>query len=218
MFYQKTVVLRMEQLTNVFATSLEKEKSLYVKPLRMHYKQNDEEKSWDMVESHDSVAIIIFNITRHVFVFVTQFRPAVYFGNIPEDGSKGKIDLNKYPSSLGFTLELCGKIILKNLPLNEMAAQAVLKECGYKVSSKNLEKIISYHTDVGVLGTKQTLYYCRVTDNMKVSPRGGVDDESICVIEMTIPEVHEYINRSDFLCPPSFLYAVHWFFNTKCKL
>lgn len=49
--------------------------SPYVKPFRMYYKQNNVEKNWDLLKVHDSVTIIIFNVTRQKLVFVKQFRP-----------------------------------------------------------------------------------------------------------------------------------------------
>lgn len=53
--------------------------SPYVKPFRFHYKQNGVEKSWDLLKVHDSVAIILYNVTRNVLIFVKQFRPGKIF-------------------------------------------------------------------------------------------------------------------------------------------
>lgn len=73
----------MEDVTNVHFTPLPD--SPYVKPFRMNYTQCGAKKSWDLLEVHDSVAIILFNVTRKVMVFVKQFRP----GKLSSDGKLG---------------------------------------------------------------------------------------------------------------------------------
>lgn len=57
----------------------------------------------------------------------------------------------------------------------------------------------------------QTLFYCEVTDDMKVAGGGGVDDELIDVIEMSIPEVQAYMKQEMVVSPPSFMFAMQWF-------
>ncbi|AWP20304.1 putative protein CASC5 [Scophthalmus maximus] len=39
---------------------------------------NGTKKSWDFMQTHDSVSVLIFNTSSHCFVLVKQFRPAVY--------------------------------------------------------------------------------------------------------------------------------------------
>lgn len=66
----------MEDLKNVYISPLPD--SPYVKPFRFNYTQNGKEKTWDLLEVHDSVAIVVFNISRRVMVFVKQFRPGEF--------------------------------------------------------------------------------------------------------------------------------------------
>ncbi|GJQ85808.1 hypothetical protein Trydic_g20364 [Trypoxylus dichotomus] len=183
----------------------------------MYYTQNGKEKSWDLLAIHDSVSIIIYNVTRNVLVLVKQFRPAVYLGSIPECDRKESIDTGKYPADLGITLELCAGIVDKDLSLEEIAAEEVLEECGYQIESSSLERVSSYRSGVGTTGSVQTSYYCEVTDEMKVAQGGGVDDEIIEVVEMTIPDVKAYISKEHILSPPSFLYNICWFLQNKLK-
>lgn len=63
----------MEDLKDVFISPLPD--SPYVKPFRFNYTQNGTQKTWDLLEVHDSVAIVVFNITRKKIIFVKQFRP-----------------------------------------------------------------------------------------------------------------------------------------------
>lgn len=189
--------------------------SIYLKPLRMTYKQNGKEKSWDLMEMHDGVAIIIYNITRNVLVFVKQFRPGVYYVNIPEELRNKPIDMNKYPAKLGITTELCAGIVDKNKSLAEIAKEEVLEECGYDVPLENFEKLHAYSANVGCSGAVLTMYYCEVTDDMKVSAGGGVEDEIIDVIEMTVDEFKKYCYQDAIKSPGSVLVALHWFLLNK---
>lgn len=65
----------MEDVTNMYISPLPD--SPYVKPFRFNYTQNGKAKSWDLLEVHDSVAIVVFNITRKRMIFVKQFRPGI---------------------------------------------------------------------------------------------------------------------------------------------
>lgn len=69
----------MEDLKDVYISPLPD--SPYVKPFRFNYTQNGKEKTWDLLEVHDSVAIVVFNVTRKVMVFVKQFRPGIQYIN-----------------------------------------------------------------------------------------------------------------------------------------
>lgn len=205
----------MNHLSNICFKPLTN--SIYMKPLTMCFNLNGKERTWDLLEAHDSVLIIIYNISRNVFVLVKQFRPAVYYYAVPPKERVDTIDVNKYPAELGVTIELCAGIIDKNLTPIEIAREEVLEECGYDVDISNLHHIASYPSSVGSNGSKQTAFYCEVTDDMKVSEGGGVDDESIEVVEMTVSEVLNYISKKDMVSPPSFLFGIYWFVHNKVK-
>lgn len=205
----------MEDVNNIYFSPLPD--SPYVKTFRMNYTQNGKEKSWDLIQVHDSVAIIVFNITRNVMVFVKQFRPAIYYNCLSlEDRKKDIIDTKKYPASLGIALEMCAGIVDKDKPLEEIAQEEVLEECGYNVQIKDLQRIMSYRAGVGVQGALQTLYFCEVTDDMKTDQGGGVDDEIIDIVERTIPEIEDMMSsHGPINSPPSCLFALMWFLRYK---
>lgn len=208
----------MNNITNIRYGPLPRD-SPYVKPFRFHYNQNGKEKSWDLLKVHDSVSIIIFNVTRQRLVFVRQFRPAVYYGLVyadaGEDGSK--IDMQKYPPSIAVTLELCAGIVDKPISMAEIAREEVLEECGYNVPLERLEEIISYRAGVGTSGALQTLFYAEVTDADRVpAAGGGVDDEMIDVVECSLDEARKMTQKgSNMTSPPSFLFGVLWFLTNR---
>ncbi|KAF5279549.1 hypothetical protein FQR65_LT03371 [Abscondita terminalis] len=165
-----------------------------MKPLTMCFTLNGKNRTWDLLEVHDSVVIILYNISRKVLVLVKQFRPAVYYYAIPAEERNDNVDVQKYPSELGVTIELCAGLLTKTCRLHQ---------------------ILSYPSSIGSSGSTQTAFYCEVTDDMKVTQGGGVEDESIEVVEMTVPEVLSYISNGKILSPPSFLFGIYWFIQNK---
>ena len=64
----------MENISSIWYGPLPAD-SPYVKPFRLYYVQNGQEKNWDLLKVHDSVSIVIYNKSRNKLVFVKQFRP-----------------------------------------------------------------------------------------------------------------------------------------------
>ena len=70
---------------------------------------------------------------------------AVYYNSIPAQDRVNTIDVDKYPASLGITLELCAGIVDKSKSLAEIAAEEMLEECGYKIDTiDRLEPVIQF--------------------------------------------------------------------------
>ena len=105
----------MEDISEV--STCELDKSAYVRPFRLKYKQDGRNKVWDCVLTHRAVFIIVYNITRKKVVLVRQFRPSVYFnavrkekGITAEDIGK-PLDTSSVPAERGICIELCAGII-----------------------------------------------------------------------------------------------------------
>ena len=54
------------------------------------------------------------------------------------------IDSKRFPGSCGVTLELCAGIVDKEKPLEEIAQEEVMEECGYQVPLECVRKVTSY--------------------------------------------------------------------------
>lgn len=199
----------MEDLKNVELKSMQE--SIYIKPFTIEYKQNGIPMTASCSKLHDSVAIIIYNITRNVLVFVKQFRPPVYIADVPLE-DRSKIDVTKYPAEQGLTLEMCAGIVDKDLSLVEVAKEEVLEECGYDVPVGNLEEVACTSDSHDMV-----TYYCEVTDDMKVHVGGGVDDEVIETVEMSVEDVKKYITEGHVRSPPNFMFSMYWFLHNKAK-
>lgn len=160
------------------------------------YEQNGMKKSWEIVQAHDSVAILIYHKEKDAFVLVKQFRPAVYLNN--DDG---------------VTVELCAGIVDKDLFLEQIAKEEIEEECGFDVSLDSIEKITSFHTSVGFAGSKQTLYYAQVDESMKVSEGGGIDHEMIEVVYLPLKEAKALIYDESIAKTPGLMFAFMWWFD-----
>lgn len=200
----------MNKIANVILKPLQQ--SIYLKPYTVEYTENKVKKVVNCAAQHDSVAILIYNTTRKVLVMVKQFRPPIYAADIPEE-ELGDIDTTKYPGDRGITLELCAGIVDKKLSLEQIAKEEVLEECGYDVPLSSLEFVLQYNA----MGANLTTYYCEVTDEMKVTDGGGIDDEMIDVVEMSVPEIEKYVTQNEVRSPPSFMYCIYWFLYNKVK-
>jgi len=168
----------------------------YISTSLATFTQNGLERDWEVVQAHDSVAILIYHTQQDAFVLVKQFRPAVYLNN--DDG---------------MTVELCAGIVDKKLSLVEIAKEEIEEECGFDVEVENIEKITSFHTSVGFAGAKQMLYYAEVDDSMKVSEGGGVDDEQIDVVYLPLNEAKALIYDESIAKTPGLMFAFMWYFD-----
>jgi len=165
----------------------------FIKTSFATFEQNGKKRDWEIVEAHDSVAILIYHKEKHAFILVKQFRPAVYLNN-----------------NDGMTIELCAGIVDKELSLAQIAMEEIEEECGYKVSLESIEKITSFHTSVGFAGSEQVLYYVKVDESMKVSEGGGIDDEQIEVIYLPLAEAKTLIYDESISKTPGLMFAFMW--------
>ncbi|MEA3554118.1 MAG: NUDIX hydrolase [Campylobacterota bacterium] len=171
----------------------------FVKPLRINYTQNDTPKTWEAVESHDSVAVLLYHTAKNSFLLVKQFRPPVY------------IHHNEHQ----FTYELCAGIIDKDIPINQIVKEEIDEECGYNVDIKNISKITSFFTNVGVSGAKQHLYFANIDDSMKIHDGGGINDEQIELEFISISEARKFIFDESKAKTPGLMFAFYWFFQNN---
>lgn len=174
------------------------EDSFFIKPKRMTYTQEDVVKEWDMVEVHDSVAIILYHEERQSLVVVKQFRPPVYLKN-----------------NDGYTYELCAGIVDKEKSLVEIAHEEILEECGYHVPLEEIKRVTSFYTAVGFAGSVQTLYAARINESMRINEGGGVGVESIEVIEIPLSEAKEFVLDETKAKTPGLMFGFGWFLENQ---
>jgi len=173
----------------------------FVEPYKASFLLNGNKKEWELVKSSDSVAVLIYNSDTQSFVCVRQFRPPVFVRN----GNKN-----------GVTLELCAGILDKDLTLEEIAAEEILEETGFKVDAQDLEKITSFYTSVGFAGAKQHLYFVEVNESLRATCGGGVaGEELIEVIEVPLTNARDLMFDESIPKTPGLLFAFEWFLNRR---
>lgn len=172
--------------------------SEYIKPKSMVYKINGIERKWDIVDTHDSVAILLYHKQKDCFVFVKQFRPSIYLKNHD-----------------GFTYELCAGIMDKGISTKQTAIEEIEEEVGYKID--DLQKVSSYYTAVGIAGGRQTLYFAVIDESMKVSEGGGDITEDIEVIYLPREKTREFMFDEKIATTSGLMFALMWFFHEKRK-
>ena len=174
------------------------EDSPYVRPKTMLYTYKGKPRRWDLVEVHDSVAILLADPLKEYFILVKQFRPSVYLHN--QDG---------------FTYELCAGIVDKKSSVEQIAKEEVLEECGYDIPLEQMERVTSFFSSVGFGASTQTLFYAEVSESLRVSEGGGIDVEDIEVVYLPFSEAKHFIYDESIAKTPGVLFAIEWYFTHK---
>ena len=168
----------------------------FVKAALVTYKQNGIKKSWEIIESHNSVAILIYHKERDSFVLVKQFRPPVYHRN-----------------GDGMTIELCAGLIDKEKSLEQIAKEEIEEECGFAVPLEKIERITKVLSAVGTSGSEQVIYYAEVDESMRVSEGGGIADEQIEVVEVPVKEAKDFMYDESIGKTVGLMFAFMWWFD-----
>lgn len=192
--------------------------SKYIRPKRVVFKQNGLERTWDYYRQHDSVVILIFDVTKQAIVMVKQFRPSVYMTKIEELKEKGS-ENEKLDPAEGITFELCAGIVDRSGPVVDIACAEVLEETGYKVSPDKMEFVTKYRS-VGISGATQFFFYVEVEESQKVSEGGGLADEGemIDVYFLPVDKVQQFVDDPSIENRPGgALFALTWFLRKKMK-
>ncbi|MCG3716749.1 NUDIX domain-containing protein, partial [Aliarcobacter butzleri] len=162
-------------IENLEISSLEDTK--FIKPLKVTFNLNGKRKTWEAVRSHDSVSILLYHTQKNAILLVKQFRVPVYLND----------------KSQTFTYELCAGLVDKEKSLEEIAIEEIDEECGYEVNKKDIQKVTSFFTNVGISGAKQHLYFAKIDESMKIHDGGGVNDEQIELYFLPINSIDEFI-------------------------
>ena len=170
----------------------------FVKTSLATYEQNSIKKSWEIVHSHDSVAILIYHQERDTFVLVKQFRPPVYNRN-----------------GDGMTIEMCAGLIDKEKTLEQIAKEEIEEECGFRVPLSSIERITKVLSAVGTSGSSQVIYYAEVNESMRVSQGGGIDDEQIEVVEIPVGEAKAFMFDETIGKTVGLMFAFMWWFEKE---
>ena len=106
-----------DTLTNLKDVSIEPFKgSRYVVPQTIKFNLNKHSRTWDMIKSMGSVAIVLYHTELNAALLVRQWRPPVWAAQ----------DEGDHAYQRGFTYELCAGLIDKSgLAPKEIAKEEV---------------------------------------------------------------------------------------------
>ncbi|GMH40194.1 hypothetical protein BSKO_08098 [Bryopsis sp. KO-2023] len=186
------------------------EKSNFVKPKSVYFDQNGTRRKWDLIEAHDSIAVVLHHTGLDAFLLVRQFRPAVYAAAL-----RKATELRQPAPSFeeGFTCELCAGIVDKpDLNLAEIAHEEIMEECGFNVPASNLMEITSYNSSVGTAGATQSLFFGEVDDSMRNSSGGGgIDGENIEVMALPVKNALDFVLDTSIPKSSGMMFGLMWF-------
>ena len=174
----------------------------FIHPIRVTFEQNGKNKSWEAVRSHDSVAILLYHEEKKAFLLVKQFRMPVYLN----DNSKT------------FTYELCAGLIDKDKSIEEIVVEEIDEECGYSVDIKDIKRVTSFYTNVGISGGCQYLYYAKINESMKIHDGGGINDEQIELYFLPTDEIDDFIFDENKAKTPGLIFSLYWFLKNRKEL
>jgi UDP-sugar diphosphatase len=174
----------------------------FIHPIKVKYNQNGKNKTWEAVRSHNSVSILLYHVEKKAFLLVKQFRAPVFLND----------------SSKTFTYELCAGLVDKDKSLEEIAQEEINEECGYEVELKDILKITSFYTNVGISGACQYLFFAKIDESMKIHAGGGVNDEQIELMYLPIEQSDEFIFDESKAKTPGLMFSFYWFFKNIDKL
>ncbi|GAB6021103.1 hypothetical protein CHUAL_003736 [Chamberlinius hualienensis] len=180
-----------------------------IKVHRLCYKQNGIAKMWDTVSSTKTISILVFNITKKVFVFVRQFNPITYYNALPKEAKMvNKVDVNQYPVCQGWSLDVITRLVDKNMPLTDLAKEELLEKYGYDVPVSAFHKVISYKR-----GVTHSTFYVEVSDELKINFKEDdlAKNDLMETAEMHLQELRSYINESEITSSSVFLFLAYWF-------
>jgi UDP-sugar diphosphatase len=174
----------------------------FIHPVKVTFNQNGKDKTWEAVKSHDSVAVLLYHEEKNAFLLVKQFRAPVYLN----DNTKT------------FTYELCAGLVDKDKSLVEIAKEEIDEECGYDVHIKNIQKVTSFFTNVGISGGCQHLFFAKINESMRIHDGGGINDEQIELYFLPIEKCDELIFDESKAKTPGLMFSFYWFLKNQKEL
>ncbi len=175
----------------------------YVKPVQLCYIQNGNTRSWEAVQCHDSVSVLLYHRGKNAFLLVKQFRPPVHM-NHPQHT---------------YTYELCAGLVDKECSLEQIAREEINEECGYDVPVEKISRVNSFFTNVGITGNQQHLFFAVIDETMKTHSGGGVHNEEIILEYVPLDQAKVFIFDENLAKTPGLMFAFYWFFDRygKCE-
>lgn len=179
----------------------------FIRPYRLKFLQNGKERTWECINAMPSVSALLYHEGLDSFVFVKQFRPAVW------DALSS--DNNVSQKERGYTYELCAGLLDKGLSEEQTIIEEILEETGYAINK--VERITRTRSGFGFSGNAQTMFYAVINDNMQINNGGGIDDECIELFYLNRKNAYDFIFDEAYVKGFGLGFALFWW-QDKFKL
>eukprot|EP00803_Ostreobium_quekettii_P008707 evm.model.scf_1717.2 EVM.evm.TU.scf_1717.2 scf_1717:16428-20784(+) len=189
---------------------LEFESSSFVKPASVVFSSSGRERRWDLIDAHDSLAVLLYHVDMNAALIVRQFRPAVYSTRLRRAAAQG---LAEPAFHVAFTYELCAGLVDKTKSLSQIAHEEILEECGYDVPPQELVEVTQFTTSIGVAGCKQNLFFAKVTEAQRREGAGGgvaADGEMIELLALPVDQLDAFMSDTSLPKSTSLMFALMW--------
>jgi len=151
-------------------------------------------------ERGDSVAVLLLNVEMKSVVLVEQFRVAALVGRRRDDRS----------TTDGWILETIAGMIDVNETPEAAAIREAFEETGYQIRRPQL--ISRFFSSPGGASERMFLYFAEVTDADRIRNGGGIDDEDIKIVQLTIDELFDRLSKGS-IEDAKLLIGVYWLEN-----
>ncbi len=148
-------------------------------------------------ERGDAVAALLLNLDIKSVVLVEQFRVPALVARRRDDPS----------TSDGWILETVAGMIDPNETPETAVIRETMEETGYRITNPRL--IGKYYSSPGGTSERVFLYFAEVRDADRVGEGGGVDDEDIRVVDMTLDQLFDRLAEGN-IEDPKLLIAASW--------
>jgi nudix-type nucleoside diphosphatase (YffH/AdpP family) len=110
-------------------------------------------------------------------------------------------------TSDGWILETVAGMIDPNETPETAVTRETMEETGYRITNPRL--IAKYYSSPGGTSERVFLYFAEVRDADRVGEGGGVDDEDIRVVDMTLDQLFDRLAEGN-IEDPKLLIAASW--------
>lgn len=196
---------------------------------RVHYTEDGLEKTWDMIESSDAVAVLLNDTQRKEVVLVKQLRVPVFVdgkhwfgkrgvlletcaGTVPRARARPVGSRGVAPCVAAGLMDKAGKDSLAT------ACAEVREETGYAVRPEDLVSLGPVRGAAAVAGQRIYMYYAEVGDHACVGIGGGVEEEgeNIRVVRLQYADVAKALEGPLRMeTTPLTAYMLLWFASHK---
>lgn len=153
-----------------------------------------------VLERGDSVAVLLLDPSRGSVVLVEQFRMPILAARRRDDPSTAD----------GWIIETVAGMIDANETPEAAVIRETLEETGYAIERPHL--IGRFFSSPGGASERVFLYFAEVTEANRAALGGGIGDEDVKVLQLTLDDLFDRLARGA-IEDPKLLIAANWLQN-----